>query len=304
MAAATHQVAGYIFVKHISGLTYQVTFVNYVNGDPHNIPSECGDPIDRDTMRIYYGDGKSDLLIRSNGPIDQNDFPGGDSVCPCRKVCIYTSPPHLYPAGATSYHIWIYDPDRMYAINNIPGFGNVSFYVFTSFVTGSNLLGDVSSPVLSNPLACQNACVGQCYSFNAGAYSAEGDSMVYSLGNCLYIPLADMPPPNVYFGKNIPGYYIPKGATIDPHTGALEWCKPDTAGIYNFSIRIISYKHFTSSAGSGTTAVDTMDVELEVNVSGSCSTQNPTITGDSDICIAAGTLFNMYDTANDAVKTP
>jgi len=303
LAEATHQVAGYIYFKHISGLTYQATFVDFVNGDPYNNPTECGDPQDRDTMRIYYGDGGSDVVIRSNGPIDPNNFPGGDSICPCRKVCLYTSPPHTFP-GAGSYHIWVYDVDRMWNITNIPNSANTSFYVFTSINIRNSATEDISSPVITNPLTCQNACMGQCYYYNPGAYSAAGDSMVYSLGNCLYIPNADLPPAPLNYGENIPLYAIPPGTTIDPQTGTLEWCTPTTAGIFNFSIRIISYHKYNLSGVSGDPSVDTMDVEVEVNVSGSCSTHDPTITGQGDTCIVAGTFLNMFDTAKDADKDP
>ena len=92
IAAATHQVSGYIYVKHMTGLTYQVTLYNYTNGDPFTTGA-CGTDADRDTMRIWYGDGTSDLLIRSNGPTDPSGYPGGATICSCRKLNIYTNSP-------------------------------------------------------------------------------------------------------------------------------------------------------------------------------------------------------------------
>ncbi len=286
------------------GRTYQVTIVNYTNGDPFNTGVSCSDA-DRDTMRIYYGDGSSDLLIRQNGPLQGNpSYPGGQTVCDCRKVNIYTNSPDGITGGHEfqgnySYHMWFYDVNRMAGINNMPNSINTNFYLFTTINIG--LAGDsissaaVVSPFIDPPV-CEDACVGQCYYYNLGAYSSEGDSIAYSLGNCMIYSGSGN---SVDYGVPAPTYFIPPGVSIDQN-GTMTWCNPTTPGIYNFSIRLISYKHEVSSQGASYKfAIDTMDAEVEINVTGNCNAQNPVITGPDDTCVVAGTLLNMHYRATD-----
>lgn len=289
LAGATHQVSGYIKFDHISGTTYRVTLVSFTNGD--SITSgNCNTLADRDTMRMFWGDGTSDVLVRynSNGPtLDHNGYPGGQGICPCRKMNLYSGV-HQFP-GPGSYHMWIDDADRMFNIVNIPNSGNDDFYLFTT-LNISPFFGDsVSTPIITHPLVCEYACTGQCYYYNLGAYSTVGDSISYSLGNCL-----------VLGGQTAPGYFIPAGASIDPVSGTLAWCNPSAPGIYNFSIRIISYKHIVVPGDPPTwRAIDTMDVELELIVSGNCVVHDPKITGPSDTCVIAGQILKLNYTATD-----
>jgi len=284
----------------MTGLTYQVTLYNYTNGDPPT-DGKCGTDADRDTMRIWYGDGTSDVLVRSNGTvIDQGGYPGGVTVCDCRKINIYTNSPdgvsggHTYP-GAGTYHIWIDDQDRMKDIINIPNSVSEDFYLFTSITIG--FAGeDISTPVITHPLACEYACTGQCYYYNLGAYSPTGDSISYALGDCLCAPGYVSP---VEYGVDpAGGYKLPPGSTIDS-TGTLKWCQPVTPGIYNFSIRIVSYKHTVISGTSYSLPIDTMDVELEIIVNSACTTQDPVITGPDDTCVVAGSVLDLRYTAKD-----
>ncbi len=272
---------------------YIITLVNYTNGDI-DVTDYCAQA-DRDTMRIHFGDGDSIMLLRSNGNVtDQYGFPTGDSICSCRKVNIYTTGPagYNFPGASATYHIWIDDADRMANINNIATGGTnsstVDFYIFTALNIDPFVGADVSSPVITNPLACEYACTGQCYYYNLGAYSPTGDSISYSLGNCL-----------VLGGLEAPQYYIPAGAAIDPVTGTLSWCNPTTDGIYNFSILLTSYKHVTWNGTTFARCVDTMEVELSVVVNSNCTTHDPKITGVNDTCVVAGDLLKLYYTATD-----
>ena len=284
LASATHQVSGYISAKCIGGYTYVVTIVDYTNGTPLN--SGCGDPADRDTMRIYYGDGTSEVLTRSNGPINPDGFPGGETVCECRKLCIYTNAGtggHTYP-GPGTYRLWMNDQNRMANICNMQNSVNTSFYLYTTinvpiFDFGSDTL---TTPSITNIPVCQDACAGQCYYFNLGAYSRQGDSLSYSLGNCLCID----PGPNNLI--TCTGYYIPPGVTIDPISGTLTWCSPTTDCIYNFAIKIVDYKKIYELGRLRKIVADTMEVELEINVLGKCTTTAPKVTGPSKLCVVAG----------------
>lgn len=294
-AEATHEVSGYISFKHISGTTYAVTIVTHTNGAPITDPNDgCNTQADRDTMRIYYGDGTSELLVRTNGPTDYAGYPGGTSECDCRKINIYQGNPagHTFP-GAGAYHMWMDDADRMYNIVNIPSSGGDDFYLFTTLIVDPFAGDSVQTPVITNPLVCEYACTGECYYYNLGAYSPQGDSIAYSLGNCL-----------VYNGVKAPGYFIPPGATINPATGTLSWCNPTTDGIYNFSIRISSFKHIIIPGQPSTwRREDTMDVELEIIVNSSCDCTTPTIKGPTDTCVIAGSLISFNYIASDTSGT-
>jgi len=294
LAEATHEVSGYISFKKISGTTYEVTVVTFTNGRPLTNPDpndngHCS-VADRDTMRLYYGYNDihgpvSELLIRTNGPTDGQGFPGGDSLCTCRKINIYkgSSSGHTFP-GAGSYTMWTDDADRMDNITNMVGSGSYDFYLFTTLYIDPLAGNNVATPLITNPLTCDSACTGQCFYYNPGAYSPYGDSMSYSLGNCL-----------VLGGVKAPTYTIPPGVSINPITGTLTWCNPAVqGGIYNFSIRINTYKHIVIPNQPPTWHISAIqDVELEINVSGQCFNNDPVITGTSDTCIIAGDVLKL-----------
>ncbi len=292
LASATHEVSGYISAKCVGGYTYVVTIVDYANGTPDNVG--CGEPADRDTLRINYGDGTSEVLLRSNGyPPNPDGYPGGQTVCMCRKVCLYTGT-HTFP-GPGSYHMWMNDQNRMAGICNMIGSVNTSFYLFTTLTIPRAPTDSITTPVITNIPVCQDACCNQCYYFNLGAYSRQGDSLSYSLGNCLCM---DPTSGNVI---PCPGYQIPPGAFINPVTGTLAWCTPPctSCNIYNFSIRIIDYKRIYELGRLEVVAVDTMDVELEINIVSKCTTVPPQVVGPDKICVEAGTTVNLKYTGTD-----
>ncbi|HSY75519.1 MAG TPA: hypothetical protein VK890_01605, partial [Bacteroidia bacterium] len=291
LAEASHQVSGYIKFTCIGGTEYQVTLVNYTNGDPLTT-GNCSQA-DRDTIRMHWGDGTSDVLIRYNGIKDQFGYPGGDSICPCRKVNLYTGT-HNYP-GPGTYHLYIDDQDRMAYICNMTNSASQDFYLFTDLTITPLSCGGGSTPIISNPLACEYACAGQCYYYNVGAYSPEGDSISYSLGDCM----------NSTGVCN--GYFIPAGASIDPVTGTLSWCNAVQGcppnNIYNFSIRITTYKRCNISGVDVKAPIATMDVELEIIVNSNCN-PTPKIASPLDTCVTAGDFIKFNYTSAEASGDP
>jgi gliding motility-associated-like protein len=278
-AEATHQVSGYISFKWISGTTYSVTFTDYTN--------VCGTLADDPTVTIHWGDSTSSTLTRSNGLIDPNTgIPEGEPVCTCRKVGIYTGT-HPYLGNGT-YHISIDISDRMANIANMSGSVGQDLYLFSTVILEPFAGYNIVSPVITNPLACINACGGECFYYNLGAYSPEGDSIAYSLGNCLTL------------SGIAGGYYIPPGVSID-NAGTLTWCNPPKSAIdtiYNFAILLRSYKSIFFEGKKYRLLVDTVECELEVLVKGNCTNTPPSITGH-DTCIVAGTYLTFTDTATD-----
>jgi hypothetical protein len=62
-AFATHQRAGEITFRYVSGLTYEITIVSY---------SYAPSPADRNELEILWGDGTSSVLVRNNGESGYN----------------------------------------------------------------------------------------------------------------------------------------------------------------------------------------------------------------------------------------
>ena len=232
------QVAGYISAQYVSAYTYKITVTDYVVGDT-NSSSPC-DSLKYDTVRIFYGDGTSDLLTRSNG--------NGDSICPCTKECIYSST-HTFP-GAGSYHIWCTLSPRVPDIVNMTNSSTQSMIIFNALNTQ---FGGTSSPTINTALACSYGCTSDCYNFYSNAVLPPAISYISSvLGDC-----------------SGAGYYIPSGATVD-NVGDITWCNPPANGLYNFAIYVISYEQIFTGAGSFTAPVDTMEVELQATIQNDC----------------------------------
>ncbi len=293
---ATHQVSGYISFQCLGGTTYQATITDYTN--------TYLTTADRDTMRVYWGDGTSDLLYRTNGLTGEELFGNGDPTPNGVPICNYifdATPPepqngarkvniyqgtHTYP-GPGTYRLSMSDPDRMANINNITNSVNVPYYMYSSVTIGPEQ-GCVNSPVVSNPPACQNGCAGMCYTYNPGAYipippSDANDSIAYSIGNSL-----------VLNGDVAPGYNN-EGATVDPVRGTLTWCNPQ-AGIWNFVILIRTLRISNVDGERIIVPVDTVELELEVIIQGNCST--PIVTS-KDTCVEAGGNVTINYTASD-----
>ena len=82
---ATHNRAGEITYKHLNGLEYEFVLVTYTKDSA---------PADRPELVVFWGDGTSDTLTRSNG--GGNGQPIGNDI----KRNIYIGR-HLYPAPGT-----------------------------------------------------------------------------------------------------------------------------------------------------------------------------------------------------------
>jgi type IX secretion system substrate protein len=266
LAKSQVQTSGYISLKWLGGTSYQATVVDYTQGNPSN-NGACGSGGDPDSISLSWGDGNYEVIYRSNGT--------GDSVCACRKSNIYVSKAHTY-SGPATYTLWVDFSDYMPSIVNMGNSANTNMFI-KNVLTLTPVAGyNVFSPVITNLPVCTYGCLGQCYTFNLGADTAGGDSLTYSLGNI-----------------NAPGYYIPKNANINPVTGTLSWCNPDSVGLYEFLINIVTYKHWTFDTTQFHSAVDTEEVILQVNIQDSCVLGINEITNKSAYNIYPNPAGNM-----------
>lgn len=119
---ATHQRAGEITFRYISGTTYEVTIVTY---------SYAPSPADRYELQIDWGDKTKTVLPRNNGPVNQQGHTG-EIVGPDIKKNLYTGI-HTFP-GPSTYKISLEDPNRNYGILNIPNSVEVQLYIETELI--------------------------------------------------------------------------------------------------------------------------------------------------------------------------
>ncbi len=273
---ATHNRAGEITYRLVSGLTYEITITTY---------TKQSSPADRCDLTVYFGDGDSAIFYRINGTsftLCGTTIPDGENVGTDIKKNIYRGQ-HTYPAPYT-YRISMQDPNRVADINNIPNSVNVPFALETILVINS-ILGANSSPVLLNP-PIDNACTNVCFYHNPGAYDPDGDSLSYSLTSSI-----------VSAGTPILGYTVPPTSStifIDAVTGDFEWCTPTSTGIYNIAILIDEWR----KVGTSVFKVGSVLRDMQIDVS-ACNNNPPVIANIIDTCIEARSTLTMTVTATD-----
>lgn len=260
-AYATHNRAGEITYRHITGLTYEITVTTY---------TKDSSPADRPKLEIYWGDNTPlDSIDRISDVLLGNDI----------KKNVYIAQ-HTYPVASPSpYVIRVEDPNRNSGIINIPNSVNVVFYLETELYINP-FFGNNDSPVLLNP-PIDNACVGATYIHNPGAVDANGDSLYYTLVQSLKEG-----------GQTIPNYQFPAASnfiTIDNFTGDLIWDAPMAQGEYNVAILIEEFRDI----GSGVKLkIGSVLRDMQITVGAPCDPP-PVIVGMADTCIIAGDTLDI-----------
>lgn len=268
LAKATHNRAGEITYKQISGFTYQFTIVTFTDNSSN---------ADRNELMLYFGDGDSIEVKRYNGPDNNSDgTPDGEIVGNNIKHNLYSGT-HTY-RGAGSFKASITDPNRNADIVNFPNSVNVSFYIETKLVI-SPFLGINNSPTMLNP-PIDNACVDKKFVHNPGAWDVDGDSISYRLITC-----------KQEGGANISGYSLPAGITLNSLTGDFVWNTPQTIGEYNFAILIEEWRKGV--------IIGTIIRDMQVTVIGNCNNNPPVIDPLTDLCVDAGKIITFSVRATD-----
>lgn len=270
---ATHQRAGEITYKYISGTTYEVTIVTY---------SYAPSPADRYELTINWGDNTSAVLQRNNGPLGQLGYQG-EIVGPDIKKNLYTGV-HTFPGPAT-YKITLEDPNRNYGIQNIPNSVEVPLFIESDLIINP-FIGKNSSPQLLLPPIDQG-CVDQPFLHNPGAYDPDGDSLSFRFVACRGAG-----------GENIPGFQLPNqvGAnigstfTINALTGEIRWQNPKMQGEYNIAFLIEEWRHGLKIG------YITRDMQITIVT---CDNHAPVIAPLNDTCVEAGSTLQFKVTASD-----
>ena len=281
---ASHNRAGEITYKWISGYKYEIKITTYTNllvVNGLNPPDRCQDTVD-------FGDGTKQAVNRTNGTTftlcgpgvpDGVNLPGGST-----RLNEYVTF-HTY-SGPGDYLISMQDPNRNAGVINLPNSSGQVFYI-QSLLIISSFSGPNSSPILTFP-PIDKGCVGKCFLHNPGAYDIDGDSISYELTNCLG-----------YNGAQISGYSYPStgGGTynVNAITGTLTWCTPQLQGEYNLAMLI---KEWRKTFDGEWKLVGYVLRDLQVTV-GACNNNPPTIISMTDTCILAGALINRTIKATD-----
>jgi gliding motility-associated-like protein len=274
-AKATHNRAGEIRIEQIGPLTIRATIITYTRASSTQA--------DRDSLPILWGDGRSQMVLRSNG---RGDFLGNDTK---RNIYIAT---HTYP-GRSTYRISMNDPNRNGGVLNVnfPNSDNVAFYIQTVYTfLNANFDGVNSTPILLQP-PIDKACIGQVFIHNPNAYDPDGDSIAYRLTTPLEdynrpVPLYDLPDqvrPTPGTGPNI--------LTLNERTGDLVWQSPQRGGEYNVALLIISYRNGVP--------IDTTIRDMQILVEDNCRNRPPVITTKTEFCVIAGQTLQFTVSATD-----
>jgi len=252
-----------ITFRHMGALTYEITLTSYTNTkSPVNAA--------RDYLQINWGDGTSGLIPR----IQINNL--SDTISYNKYLGQHTFP----GPSASAYMISCEDPNRNLGIMNIPNSVNIPMFVYSELTISPYLSYD-NSPILLVP-PVDNACVGQPFYHNPGAYDPDGDSLSYKLVTCLGMQ-----------GMPIPGYTLPPPANsckINAITGDFSWISPEQQGEYNIAILIEEWREGIR--------IGSVERDMQINVV-ACNNRPPVIDSISDTCVEAGHSLRFQVRAYD-----
>ncbi len=272
---ATHNRAGEITYHHVSGYEYEVTITTY---------TKISAPADRPDLEIFWGDGQSDTILRTNG--------SGTTIAPDIRKNEYLHS-HTYQ-GPGNYIISVVDQNRNAGVLNMSNSVNVPFYV-QSLLTILPVSAPNNSPVLS-VAPIDNGAVGQLFIHNPGAIDPDGDSLSYELIKCL-----------TYLNNTVqicPGYVYPDPAStfatnsfsIDTYTGDIIWDSPTTVGEFNIAMKIIEWRRIPGFVGVFNVGYVIRDLQVTIIPS---SNHAPVIANVNDTCVEAGSPLAYIITATD-----
>ena len=220
---ATHNRAGQILYKHISGNTYEFTVTTFTYS-----PS----PADRYELEASWGDNHTSTIYRVNGTQDRYGYTG-ELMPDNYKKNIYIAR-HIFP-GPGRYTIIVADPNRNDGVENIPNSVGVVFCVKTTLMINPNTGHNNAPELLTYPI--DKAAVGQRFVHNPSAFDIDGDSLSYGLGICLRER-----------GIEIETYRFPEASGgsdslyVHPTKGDFVWNAPVKAGIYNVAMIINEWR--------------------------------------------------------------
>lgn len=252
LALATHNRAGEITYRHVSGLTYEFTITIFADG--------TSPAIARKDIEVDWGDnlGRDSLLVI----LEDDVLPDGSVI---KRVWRGN---HTFP-GPGTYSISISDPNRNAGVDNIDNSVQVPFYLETKLrISPLGNIQNNSPQLLNDPI--DEACAGQPFVHNPGAYDPDGDSLAYEIARSRGIG-----------GTVAPGFSFPANMSVDPLSGDLSWTNPERPQLINVAIRIKEYRDGV--------LLGSILRDIQIQVSADCNNnQPPNILSKQEYCIEAG----------------
>ena len=263
---ATHNRAGDITYKHISGLTYEVSVSIFA--DP-NSPAFRN----RDEVEINWGDNSG--IDSVGNPIIGPDILNRPNVKKRTWIARHTFP------GPGSFRIRVEDRNRNGGVDNITNSINVPFTVES--LLRIPLDNQINNSVVLRNDPIDDACFGELYIYNPGAFDPDGDSLAYELASSLGTG-----------GFQAPGFNFPSASislTVDPISGDLIWDRPNEVGLYNLAIRIKEYRNGV--------LLGSVLRDLQIQVFPGCNNRPPNILVNPYTCVEAGKSLRLQIRADD-----
>ncbi|MDR2834686.1 MAG: gliding motility-associated C-terminal domain-containing protein [Bacteroidales bacterium] len=258
---ATHNRAGEITYRQISGLTFEVTIITYTATGP-------GLCADRPELDIMWGDNTISTLPR----VEEIQLP--DYYKRNKYLGVHTY------MGPGLYSLVVEDPNRNLGVANIPNSVNTVFSISTTMYVNPEI-GTNNTPVLTRaPL--DKAAVGRLFVHNPGAFDVDGDSLAYRLTICR----SDN-------GLPISGYTYPPASDtlyVDAYTGDFVWKNPTTVGVYNVAMIIEEWRKGVK--------IDEIIRDMQIQVFDD-NNHPPEISAHDNICVEAGTQIRDTIVATD-----
>ncbi len=256
---ATHNRAGEITFRLVSGNTYEVTVTTYTYTES---------AANRSELTVDWGDNSTSVAPLT----DRVTLP--DDIFHNSYVTKHTFP------GPGIYKIYMEDPNRNYGVVNIPNSVNVVFSISTILVISPEIGNNNTPELLTEPV--DKAALFQTFIHNPSAYDVDGDSLSYALTMC-----------TEQDGKEISDYELPLSSDtlyVNPVNGDLVWDAPTATGEYNIALKIYEWRKGVKISSI------TRDMQIEVFETENNPPVNPKMT---NFCIEAGTLLELQFTASD-----
>lgn len=264
VAFATHNRAGEITFRQISGYTYEVTVTTFTY-----ILSAAN----RSELNVEWGDNTQSVVSLNAGS-------QGRIVLPNYYYRNQYTTTHTFP-GPGIYQVLMQDPNRNFGIKNIPNSVDVIFSIKTVLVISPEI-GKNSTPVLLN-YPIDKAARGHMFIHNPAAFDPDGDSLSYEMTVC-----------TGQDGKPIADYTLPDASDsiyVDPVTGDLIWYTPVDTGKYNVAMNIEEWRYGVKIGNI------TRDIQIDVYNTDNNPPVNPPL---YDYCVEAGDVIEFQVTTVDA----
>lgn len=289
---ATHNKGGEITYKCLGGYTYSITVTTYTK--------LSSTQADRCSLTVFLGTGDSALVCRSNGTtspdpyggscINNTDCPNaatGDWSAPLQNLNIKKSVYsviYTYP-GPGNYLISMTDPNRSNGVVNVP---DMSTFYLECYLSINPLTQNFNNSAQLSDISFEDADVGSLFTYNHGGYDEDGDSLVFSLIQCMDGP-----------NTPISGYFIPTGVSVNSSDGNFIWNNPPNVigtidhpywDEYSYAIKIEEWR-----CGI---LVGYVIRDFPISIKNSSNT-SPQISAITDTTIIEGSVFYMNVSATD-----